>query len=71
MGAEELDGTVIVSTAVGSKATPMQTSCERDEKQQLMQRKLRRKLRQMSEVSSEKAMVEGPRKVNADYTKAD
>ena len=71
MGAEESDGTVIVSMAVGSKVMLMQTSCERDEKQQLMQRKLRRKLRQMSEVSSEKAMVEGPRKVNADYTKAD
>ena len=71
MGAEELDGTVIVSMAVGSKVMLMQTSCERDEKQQLMQRKLRRELRKMSEVSSEKAMVEGPRKVNADYTKAD
>ena len=66
-----MDGTVIVSMAVGSKATPMQTSCERDEKQQLMQRKLGLKPMQMSEVSSEKAMVEGLRKVNADYTKAD
>ena len=66
-----MDGTVIVSMAVGSKVMLMQTSCERDEKQQLMQRKLRRKQMQMSEVSSEKAMVEGPRKVNADYTKAD
>ena len=71
MGAEKLDGTVIVSMAVGSKVMLMQTSCERDEKQQQTQRKLRLKPMQMSGASNEKAMVEGPRKVNADYTKAD